>query len=91
MSAYECAVCSYVYGENSEGIAWDDLADDWVCPVCGAEKEFFEPADAAVEPQGTAPTAKGSDLGSYLGPLVAEFTVPDPAAGDYFPHLAVEV
>lgn len=67
MSAYECAVCSYVYGENSEGIAWDDLADDWVCPVCGAEKEFFEPADAAVEPQGTAPTAKGSDLGSYLG------------------------
>jgi len=27
------------------GTAFKDLPDDWVCPKCGAEKEFFEKID----------------------------------------------
>ena len=25
--------------------AFEDLPDDWVCPVCGMGKDAFEPAD----------------------------------------------
>ena len=24
------------------GTAFEDLPDDWVCPICGADKSFFE-------------------------------------------------
>lgn len=49
MDKYECP-CGYVYdpeegdpGNNiPAGTAFKDLPDDWVCPKCGAEKEFFE-------------------------------------------------
>ena len=48
MKSYEC-VCGYVYneatGDPENGIAagtkWDDLPDDFVCPVCGLEKDMF--------------------------------------------------
>ena len=47
---YECTVCGYVYdpaeGDQDNGIepgiAFEDLPDDWVCPVCGVEKDSFE-------------------------------------------------
>ena len=29
--AYVCKVCGYVY----EGDDFEDLPDDWVCPLCG--------------------------------------------------------
>jgi rubredoxin len=52
MSKYECP-CGYVYDpmlgdpENNipPGTAFEDLPDDWVCPKCEAEKEFFEKMD----------------------------------------------
>ena len=37
-----CSVCAYVYDEEAEGIPFDDLPDDWVCPICTADKSFFE-------------------------------------------------
>ena len=46
MAAYSCDVCGYVYDEAKEGVRWDDLPDDWVCPVCGAEKSFFSPVES---------------------------------------------
>ena len=50
MAKYECVVCGWVYdeekGDPDSGVAagtkWDDLPDDWVCPMCGAEKSEFE-------------------------------------------------
>jgi rubredoxin len=27
------------------GMPFDDLPDDWVCPVCGASKDMFEIAE----------------------------------------------
>ncbi len=49
MHKYVCSVCSFVYDEAvgipHEGIApgtkWQDIPDDWVCPLCGATKDEF--------------------------------------------------
>jgi flavin reductase (DIM6/NTAB) family NADH-FMN oxidoreductase RutF/rubredoxin len=50
MGKYECLVCNYVYdpseGDPEHGIApgtaFEDIPEDWVCPVCGAGKSEFE-------------------------------------------------
>jgi len=50
MEKWVCSVCGYVYdpevGDPENGVepgtAFEDLPDDWVCPVCGADKELFE-------------------------------------------------
>ncbi len=47
---YECTVCKYIYnpkyGNEKAGIhsqtSFEDLPDDWVCPVCGEKKNVFE-------------------------------------------------
>ncbi len=51
MKKYVCAVCGYVYdpaqGDPDSGVKpgtqFEDLPADWVCPVCGAGKDQFEP------------------------------------------------
>jgi rubredoxin len=51
MKKYVCSICGYVYdpavGDSGSGVApgtaFEDLPDDWVCPVCGAAKDMFEP------------------------------------------------
>jgi len=50
MDKYTCSVCGYIYdpekGDPDSGVAagtaFADLPDDWVCPVCGADKSLFE-------------------------------------------------
>jgi flavin reductase (DIM6/NTAB) family NADH-FMN oxidoreductase RutF/rubredoxin len=50
MDKYVCSVCGYVYdpdkGDPESGIAagtaFEDLPNDWVCPICGAGKDAFE-------------------------------------------------
>ncbi len=38
-----CEVCGYEYDPaENDGKAWEDLPDDWVCPVCGASKSEFK-------------------------------------------------
>lgn len=49
MNKYVCTVCGYVYdeakGDPENKIAprtsWNDVPDDWVCPLCGATKSEF--------------------------------------------------
>lgn len=49
MSRYVCDVCGYIYdpeiGDLDSGIApgtsFQDLPDEWICPVCGVGKEQF--------------------------------------------------
>jgi rubredoxin len=40
---HRCTICEYVYDDEAEGTPFNDLPDDWVCPVCNASKEDFEP------------------------------------------------
>jgi len=50
---WECEVCGHVYdpeeGDPDSGIApgtpFEDIPDDWYCPVCGAGKEDFSPVN----------------------------------------------
>ncbi len=50
LTKYECTVCGYIYdpakgdpdGGIEPGTVFEDIPDDWVCPVCGAGKEDFE-------------------------------------------------
>ena len=50
MDKYVCKVCGYVYdpekGDLDNGVEpgtkFEDIPDDWVCPVCGVGKEDFE-------------------------------------------------
>ena len=43
MDKYVCTVCQYVYApEENGGVKFEDLPDDWVCPLCGVGKEMFE-------------------------------------------------
>jgi rubredoxin len=50
MEKYTCTICNYQYdpelGDPENGIdpgtSFEDLPESWVCPICGAEKSFFE-------------------------------------------------
>lgn len=39
---YLCKLCGYIYDEEKEGTKFEDLPEDWTCPVCGASKDEFE-------------------------------------------------
>ncbi len=68
MAIYECDVCGYVFDESQEGMSWKDLPDDWVCPVCDADKSFFSHSEAAAEEKSAAAADTGTseDIESYL-------------------------
>jgi len=50
MKKYVCTVCGYEYdpevGDPDAGIEpgtpFEELPDDWVCPMCGVGKDMFE-------------------------------------------------
>ena len=41
MAVYRCSVCGEIYDEEEEGVRFEDLPEDWVCPLCGAGKDEF--------------------------------------------------
>lgn len=50
MKKYVCAICGFVYDEEeghpesgiAPGTAWEDVPEDWTCPLCGVGKEDFD-------------------------------------------------
>ena len=50
MKKFICKVCGWVYdpeigdpeGGIEPGTAFEDIPDDWVCPLCGVGKDDFE-------------------------------------------------
>ena len=50
MKKYICIPCGYIYdpelgdedGGIAPGTAFEDLPDDWYCPICFVGKEDFE-------------------------------------------------
>ena len=50
MSHYKCTICGYTYkpergdkmGDVPAGTSFDDLPEDWVCPMCRQPKMVFE-------------------------------------------------
>ena len=53
MDKYVCDVCGYIYvpavGDPDNGIepgtAFEDLPEDWLCPLCGVGKDEFSKVD----------------------------------------------
>lgn len=53
MKKFECEPCGYIYdpvvGDPDSGIApgtaFEDIPDDWVCPICGLGKDVFVPVE----------------------------------------------
>ena len=47
---FTCALCGYQYNPKSgdpengiePGTEFEDISEDWVCPLCGASKEDFD-------------------------------------------------
>lgn len=50
---YVCALCGWEYDEEvgspengiEPGTSFEDLPEDFICPLCGAGKEDFEKAE----------------------------------------------
>lgn len=50
MRKFKCSICGYVYDEAegnpgqgiSPGTKWEDIPDDFVCPICSAAKSLFQ-------------------------------------------------
>ncbi len=46
---YRCETCDYIYnpevGDPDNGVepgtAFEEIPDDWVCPVCFVDKDYF--------------------------------------------------
>lgn len=53
MDKYICSVCGYIYdpekGDVDNGVEpgtkFEDIPDDWVCPLCGVHKDQFDKMD----------------------------------------------
>ena len=50
MDLWRCTVCDYIYDPNEgepdvdiqPGTPFEELPDNWVCPICGASMDQFE-------------------------------------------------
>lgn len=46
MKKWVCTVCGYVYDPaENDGVKFEDLPDDYVCPLCSVGKDQFEKED----------------------------------------------
>jgi rubredoxin len=51
MGKYVCGICGYVYDPEvgdpdagvGQGVPFEKLPEDWICPICGAAKDEFAP------------------------------------------------
>ena len=50
MDKYRCVLCGWIYdpakGDPNNGVEagtpFEEVPEDWTCPLCGADKEQFE-------------------------------------------------
>ena len=53
MKKYTCIPCGYIYdpeqgdidGGIAPGTSFDDIPNDWTCPICSVGKDDFEPIE----------------------------------------------
>lgn len=45
---YRCKICGYIFDEEKEGKKWDELTDDYTCPMCFVGKIMFEIANESL-------------------------------------------
>ena len=46
MKKYVCDACGWEYDPaENENIPFENLPEDWTCPICGVGKDMFSPLD----------------------------------------------
>nr|WP_083624635.1 rubredoxin [Planktothrix paucivesiculata] len=53
MKKYVCTTCGYTYdpeygdldGGIDPGTPFEDIPEDWICPLCSVEKKEFQPEE----------------------------------------------
>lgn len=79
MAIYQCDLCGYRMDEADKEILFENLPDDWVCPICGAPKSKFSLAE------GSAPAPSHSAAGENPLAYPKEFAKTD---SPFEPHMA---
>ncbi|WJI08931.1 thiamine pyrophosphate-binding protein [Methanobacterium sp. CWC-01] len=49
MARYRCTVCNYILDEEREGVKFEDLPENWRCPVCNSPLSTFVLLSAKIE------------------------------------------
>jgi len=78
LNVWECIICGWLYDESlgcpEDGIApgtrWEDVPEDWTCPVCGVSKQDFEmvktgPSPTSI-PASVAPATSSTNQSSTI-------------------------
>lgn len=86
MKKYACSVCGFIYDESAgnpetgiaPGTRWDDVPEDWGCPLCGAPKSDFQEQtveDVTTTPEVSVKTNSTEDVRDLsFGELSAVFS-----------------
>jgi len=82
MERWQCGLCTYTYDESKESVPWENLPEDWVCPICGSPRSAFHClAEARAE---LVPASADTELRSYecglCAHVYAESREPEPWA-----------
>ena len=51
MAVYKCTVRGEIYDDDEEQVRFEDLPDDWTCPLCKSPKSAFVRIDGDAEPK----------------------------------------
>ena len=86
MKKYRCTVCEWIYdpavgdpdGGIAAGTAFEDIPEDWVCPLCGVGKDQFEPVE-----EYALPCQKKTKRCKPVGLLRSSFTMLRRLGGRY--------
>ena len=50
MAVYKCTICGEIYDDDEEPVRFEDLPDDWTCPLCRSPKSAFVRVDGESKP-----------------------------------------
>ena len=64
MAVYMCVVCDTTYDEDIEGRLWEDVPEDWACPVCESGLLHYR----LVRDSSTTPSKRAKLEGVVLAP-----------------------
>lgn len=75
MAKYKCQLCGHIYDEEKEGVKFEDLPDDWKCPMCMAPKSMFKKIEDKIENKKDEikKTSKNDSLSNYLREYKRDF------------------
>ena len=62
---YICQICGYVYDDEKEIVPFEQLPEDWKCPLCGAVKSDFKPEVPKTEVNPVSVNTEAADLKKF--------------------------